>query len=350
MDTEERILIVDDDEGSCRSLSLILRKMGYEIETAGTGQEALDKMQKNCFNIGLLDIKLPDMEGTELLASLKELNPDMGVIMVTGYASVENAVLALNEGASGYITKPVNMDDLLARLRELCEKKHLVEAKRRAEAKLKISLEEKGLLLKEIHHRVKNNMQIIYGLLNLQSGHIKNKNVLEMIKETQCRVKSIALVHERLYQSKNLAEIEFGGYLERLVSGLFHSYGIGPDSIKCEINAGKILLDINTAIPCGLIINELVSNALKYAFPDNQGGDGKEQLRGKLQIKMSSDKDNTFNLIVSDNGIGFPEDLDFKNTKSLGLQIVNTLVEQLEGSIKLQKKNGTSFRIKFSQH
>ncbi len=350
MDTEKRILIVDDDEGSCRSLSLILRRMGYEIETAGMGQEALEKIHKNCFNIGLLDIKLPDMEGTALLASLKELNPDMDVIMVTGHASAENAVLALNEGASGYITKPVNMDELLARLRDLCEKQHLVEAKRKAEVKLKISLEEKEVLLKEIHHRVKNNMQIIYGLLNLQSGKVEDERVLRMIKETQNRIKSMALIHERLYQSKNLAEIAFGGYIKKLVSGLFHSYGIDPDSINGKIDAENIHLDINTAIPCGLIINELVTNALRHAFPDNQGGDGKGQLRGRVRVKMSPGKDNTFNLIVSDNGIGFPKDLNFRNTKSLGLQIVNTLVEQLEGSIKLRKKNGTSFRIEFSQH
>lgn len=346
----ECILLVDDDESSYRSLALILKKKGYDIETAKTGQEAIDQIQKKSFNIALLDIKLPDMEGTKLLGSLKEINPEMDAIMVTGHASVENAVLALNEGASGYITKPLNMDELLASLRNLCEKQRLVEAKRQAEEKLKAALEEKEVLLKEIHHRVKNNMQIIYGLLNLQSGQIKDEMVLDMIKETQCRIKSMALVHEQLYQSKNLAEIEFGGYVQKLVFGLLHSYKIDPDFIKGEIDAENIFLNINTAIPCGLIINELVSNALKHAFSDKKGGDGREHSGRKIRVRFSSDRNSNFTLIVSDNGKGFPKDLDFRNTKSLGLQIVTTLVEQLEGNIKIQKKNGTSFRIEFSAH
>jgi len=344
----ECILLVDDDESSYQSLALILRKKGYDIETAMTGQEAIDQIRKKSFNVALLDIKLPDMEGTKLLASLKKISPEMDAIMVTGHASVENAVLALNEGASGYVTKPLNMDELLSRLSDLCEKQHLIKEKRRAEDSLKASLSEKDVLLKEIHHRVKNNMQIIYGLLNLQSGKILDAEVLEMIKETQYRIKSMALVHERLYQSKNLAGIEFDGYIQKLVFGLFHSYGVNPESIKSVIDAKNVFLDINTAIPCGLIINELVSNSLKHAFSNAGGKCGQSKACGQIRIKMSSDKGKNYTLIVSDNGKGFPKEIDFENTNSLGLQIVNTLVEQLEGNIELNRRNGTSFRIGFT--
>jgi len=219
---------------------------------------------------------------------------------------------------------------------------------KRAEGRLKASLIEKEILLKEIHHRVKNNMQIIYSLLSLQSRRIKDKNVLKMLQESQNRVRSMALLHEKLYQSKDLARIEFGDYIRKLVYGLFHSYAVSSDSIILKINAENIFLDINTAIPCGLIINELVSNSLKHAFPEGKAWNEKGYIKGQIHIKLTSHKKNNFTLVIRDNGVGFPEDLDFRNTETLGLQLVNTLVEQLEGSIKLLRKDGTSFKIEFT--
>ena len=222
-----------------------------------------------------------------------------------------------------------------------------ITERRKAEEKLRTSLKEKEVLLKEIHHRVKNNMQIVTSLLNIQAGSIKDKRVFDMLKETQNRVRSMALIHEKLYQTKDLARIEFGDYISKLAHGLIHSYGDVSGSVGLIIDVENIFLDINTAIPCGLIINELVSNSLKHAFADGTGGNGRKRSEGKIQIAMSSDNNNEFRLNVSDNGIGFPEDLDFHNTESLGLQVVNTLVEQLEGSIKLRRHPGTSFRITF---
>jgi len=216
------------------------------------------------------------------------------------------------------------------------------------EERLKRSLKEKEVLLKEIHHRVKNNMQIIYSLLSLQSRHIKDKNTLKMFQESQNRVRSMALLHEKLYQSRDLAMIEFGDYIRKLVYGLFHTYAVSSDSITLKINAENIYMDINTAIPCGLIINELVSNSLKHAFPEDKGWSEKGETKGQIYIKLTSHKKNNFTLIIRDNGVGFPEGLDFRSTQSLGLQLVNTLVEQLEGSIKLLQKDETSFKIEFA--
>ncbi len=223
-----------------------------------------------------------------------------------------------------------------------------ITERRRAEAQIRTSLEEKEVLLKEIHHRVKNNMQVVYSLLNIQAENIKNKNVLNMLKKAQNRIRSMALIHEKLYQSKDLAKIEFGDYIRKLATGLFHSYGIDIESIRLKICVANIYLDIYTAIPCGLIINELVSNSLKHAFPDGIGEKGTSRKEGRINISMSLNSDNKLKLIVSDNGIGFPKDLDFRNTGSLGLQVVNTLVEQLEGSIKLRRHPATSFKIEFN--
>lgn len=342
-----RFLIVDDDKSSSKSLAMILRKKGFEIDIAETGQEAFEKIKESSFNVALLDIKLPDMEGTQLLPILKESHPEMDTIVVTGYASVENAVQAINKGASGYITKPLNIDELIMRLKELIEKQHLREEKRRTEEKLKDSLREKEVLLKEIHHRVKNNMQIIYGMLNLQLAQIKNEVVSEMIKETKNRIKAMALVHERLYQSENLARIEFGDYVRRLISGLIHSYGMDSNTVRQTIEIKNVSLNINLAIPCGLIVNELVSNSLRHAFPDGKGKKGKVCSEVEVLVGLNTDK-KKFTLIVRDNGIGFPKGLDFRSAESLGLQIVNTLVEQLEGDIKLHRENGTLFKIEFT--
>ena len=237
----------------------------------------------------------------------------------------------------------------LAELRQRISELEGSEARHKLrEERLKRSIKEKEILIKEVHHRVKNNMQIIYSLLNLQSRRIKDKNILKMLQESQNRVRSMALLHEKLYQSKDLAMIEFGDYIRKLVYSLFHTYAVSSDSITLKINAENIYMDINTAIPCGLIINELVSNSLKHAFPEDKGWSEKGEAKGQIYIKLTSHKKNNFTLIIRDNGVGFPEDLDFRSTQSLGLQLVNTLVKQLEGSIKLRQKDGTSFKIEFT--
>ncbi len=209
---------------------------------------------------------------------------------------------------------------------------------KKVENRLKSSLEEKEVLLREIHHRVKNNMQIISSLLNLQSRHVNDEKIVNVLKESRNRVKSMAMVHEELYRSSDLSKIDFSEYIQRLLSGLFSSYGFNQNYIKPEIDVENILLDINTAVPCGLIINELVSNSLKHAFWNKP--------KGKISIKFHLNYDKHV-LIVADDGTGFPEDIDFKNTKTLGLQLVNTLVRQLSGDINIYRDNGTLFKIVF---
>ena len=216
-----------------------------------------------------------------------------------------------------------------------------ITERKQAEEQIKASLREKEVLLKEIHHRVKNNMQVIISLLNLQSKHVKDKYDLEIFKDSQNRIKSMALIHDKLYQSKDLASIDFAEYIENLASHLFNTYSVSSSAIKLVADIKDVPLDINTAIPCGLIINELISNSLKYAFPDGQ--------EGEIRIKLYASKDDTSTLIVCDNGIGLPEDLDFRNTESMGLQVVVALVEQLKGTIALDRSEGTAFKIVFKK-
>ena len=216
-----------------------------------------------------------------------------------------------------------------------------ITERKRVEKQIKDSLREKEVLLKEIHHRVKNNLQIISSLLNLQSRYIKDKQTLEMLRESQNRIRAMALVHEKLYQSKDLTKVNLAEYLQKEVADLFRSYGVSSEAIKLKIDTDDVFLNIDTAIPCGLIINELVSNSLKHAFPD-----GRE---GEIRIEVRSEGDGQFTLIVGDNGVSFPKDLDFRNTETLGLQLVTTLVAQLGGTIELERDGGTTFKIKFSE-
>jgi two-component sensor histidine kinase/ligand-binding sensor domain-containing protein len=213
-----------------------------------------------------------------------------------------------------------------------------VTERNRAMAKLTTSLEEKEVLLKEIHHRVKNNMQVISSMLRLQAGYIDDARALELFQESQNRVKSMALIHEKLYQSQDLARIDFADYLRNLTSHLFRSYS-GRSDITLNLEVSDVRLGVDVGIPCGLIVNELVSNALKHAFPNGRSG----------QITVSLQRtDDTYVLSVKDDGVGFPKDVDFRDSPSLGLQLVNTLTTQLEGEVELiSNGQGTEFRITF---
>jgi PAS domain S-box-containing protein len=214
-----------------------------------------------------------------------------------------------------------------------------------SEEKIIKSLEEKEVLLKEIHHRVKNNMQVISSLLDLQEGCLKEKQSIEIFNESRSRIKAMSLVHEKLYYSEDLAQIDFNDYIDSLVNGLFTLYGFNPSLISVKINAKGVTLGIDTAIPCGLIVNELVSNSLKYAFPKGREGEI------MISLKKASNEarcDNEYDLTVCDNGIGLPESLDFEETETLGFQLVAILAEhQLQGRIDLNREKGTEFHIRF---
>lgn len=216
---------------------------------------------------------------------------------------------------------------------------HNITKRKLAEEQIKSSLKEKEVLLKEIHHRVKNNLQVIESLLRLQSRYIKDKQIQAMFRESQHRIKSMALIHEKLYQSKDLAKIDFSEYVRSLVSHLLHSYGGHLNHVNFQLNVDAFL-SIDPAITCGLIINELVSNSLKYAFFNNLDN---------AEIVISFVVNGHSILSIKDNGVGFPNDLDFRDTDSLGLQLVNSLVEQLDGTIELHIQEGTEFRITFDE-
>ncbi|MBZ2166693.1 sensor histidine kinase [Methanobacterium spitsbergense] len=220
-----------------------------------------------------------------------------------------------------------------------------VTESKNAEAEIKKSLEEKEILLKEIHHRVKNNLTVISSLLNLQSRYIKDKEDLVMFKESQSRAKSMALIHQRLYDSSDLKRIDFGDYIKTLANDMFHTYVPNFNMVKLNINVEDVMLDVNTAIPLGLILNELLSNSMKYAFPTELSNNF---TNGNIDVNLYK-SEKGYTLSVVDDGIGFPEDIDLENTDSLGLQLIYSLTNQIDGTIHLARTNGTSFKIEFKE-
>ncbi len=203
------------------------------------------------------------------------------------------------------------------------------------------SIHEKEVLLQEVHHRVKNNLQVISSILNLQSSYVKDENSLNILRESQNRIKSMSFIHESLYHTRDFSKIEFSDYIMSLSGSLIHSYSIGLGRINLKTDFQKVYLILDQAIPCGLIVNELVSNALKYAFPNNQSGE--------ITMKLNEVK-GKINLLVADNGVGLPDDLDVKNSESLGLQLVYTLADQLDADINVSAENGTEYLITFDKH
>ncbi len=233
---------------------------------------------------------------------------------------------------------PIKIQEKDVRVFEVSSIAQDITDKKQAEDSIQASLKEKEVLLQEIHHRVKNNLQVISSILNLQSSYIKDSKIVNILRESQNRIKSMAFIHESLYGAKDFSSINFSDYVKNLAQNLIYSYRIQEDKVKLSLKLKPVHLPLDSAIPCGLIINELVSNALKYAFPDDK--------KGKVEIQLYL-KNDRVHLHVADDGIGLPDDFNLEQTESLGLQLVSTLAEQLSASMEIENDKGTSFNLIF---
>ena len=418
------ILLVDDNPTNLELVVDYLEDYGLTILVSQDGESAFNRAKYAIPDLILLDVMMPGIDGFETCRLLKAdaKTKDIPVIFMTALSGTEERVQGFKVGAVDYVIKPIQQQEVLARielhlklsslnknleeknqnltqknllLKQQIEKcqiteinlkktqqklqdalRERIEADRtltklneeletkierrtlelinfnkklqqeitqreKAEAIIKKSLKDKEILLKEIHHRVKNNLLVVSSLLEFQTDYIKAPEIISMFEDSQNRIYSMALIHEQLYKSKNLAKLDFSQYLESLVCNLFESYNVSQESIFCHLQIQKINLNIETAHPCGLLVNELISNALEHGFP--------KQKKGNIWISLQQNLNQKIVLNIRDDGIGFPEHLDFRKTESLGMQLVCTLTEQLEAEITMKRCQGTSFTLVFSE-
>lgn len=229
---------------------------------------------------------------------------------------------------------------------EILGRAHDITNRKETEQQIRASLEEKELLLREIHHRIKNNMAVVSSLLSLQSRYVVDERDRNLFDDSIARIKSMALIHEKLYKSPNLAVVNLGTYISELTSSMLMFYKVHPDRIKLNADVSDISLGIDSAIPCGLIVNELLSNSFKHAFPDNAAGEINVSLHDISKTQSSS---SLIELVIRDNGIGIPAHVDISKSNSLGLTLINALVKQLHGKIEMSRKNGMEYRISFEK-
>ena len=341
MEEEIKVLILKDVQLDAELMEYEMRREGLKflskrVETEKDFIRELDEFKPDVI---LADHSLPHFDGISALEIAKKSSSQTPFIFVSGKIGNEFAVDMLKNGAKDYVFKN-NLTKLVPAIKRALTERDELEELMSSRNQLQEALKDKEVLIKEIHHRVKNNFMMISNLLELQSYYIKDKVDFDLFRDSKRRADSMALIHEKLYQSTDLKRIEFGEYIQDLTTDIFDTYNISPDQIKLIINVEDIMLNINTGIPLGLIINELLTNSLKYAFPDDRNG---------IITIIFSKTDDKFTLIIKDDGIGFPQSFDLKNTESLGLELVNNLTRQIDGVVELDYVDGTEFRITFEE-
>lgn len=310
-------------------------------------QERLTSFNKNYFDI---------------ISSLYNTKPYLGLVLNRGILSHDNDYnkllkhhykIAFEGKATSFEVEILNKHNkkvhLEVFLNPIFEKDRVVEVsgiahniteKKQAQQKIELSLKEKEILLREVHHRVKNNMQVVSSILNLQSSYVSDEYALALLKESQNRIKTMAIIHESLYQNKSFSSVNFSEYVRTLISNIIHSYSYSREKISMALNLEEVILPLDTSIPAGLIINELVTNAIKHAFPGLR--------QGTISLDLKTQENFVF-LALKDDGVGFAENKSFQNSNSLGLQLVNTLIEQIDGKYEFDstKDSGTEVKITF---
>ena len=361
-ETRFRILLIEDDTVDQLAFKRLVKEkdLPYDYLIAGSVSEARKMLRSETFDAVITDYLLGDGTAFDIIGFVD----DMPVIFVTGAGDEEIALKAMKAGAYDYLIKdPMrnylnvlsvttenvikrrrNEELIQARTAELLRtneqlKKEIAERIDKEE-QIKAALKEKDILLKEIHHRVKNNLQVIYGLLEMHYNNIKDEQSKDMCRSLKNLVITMSLVHKTLYKSRDLTQIDFKDYISKIITILYESFYVSTDRVSLKMNFDVFSFDVNTALSCGLVINELVSNSLKYAFPDKR--------KGEITVSLTSHNKKEFELTVSDNGIGMPEGMDINKGETIGLNMVAFFVKSmLRGTIELKQETGTKTIIRF---
>jgi len=341
-----KILIVDDSAADRRLCQVLLEETptpGFEFLEASSGAAGIKAIQEHSPDCVLIDYRLPDITGLEFLKQLPANSQDdrFAIVMLTGLGSGEVAAAALKAGAHEYIMKDhLTAVALQLTINKAITRRDLIHSLKAERDRLAGLLAEKEVLLNEVHHRVKNNLTVIASLLNLQANSTGDQQVAGALRASRHRVESIALIHEQLYATADLGMVDLGKHATMLATSLFHSYGVDVSRISWRVAMEFLNLPLDQAVPAGLILGELISNALKYGFPEGHTGSILiEGARRRGQIELS----------VSDDGIGISGGVDFSKPKSLGMQIVKILARQLKGSFEVTSRKPATFKISFPE-
>ncbi len=336
-----KVLIIEDFPDDAALVELELQRAGIEpectrVDTADGLMNALESQQ---WDIIISDYNLPDFDGLEALEILKKTGKDIPFIIISGTVGEEIAVEAVLAGAQDYVMKD-NLTRVPVAVRREIQNQKVREEKKKADQQIRDSLEEKDVMLKEIHHRVKNNLAVISALLTLQSDYVKDEEAKKLFLESVGRIKSMALIHEKLYQSEMFAWVEMADYIHQLVKTIWETYAQGSANIAVHLDCDNAVLDITRAIPCGLIVNELLTNAYKHAFRDRDSGN--------IYLKLKKDDETgECRLQVMDDGAGLPNEVIEGESTSLGFTIIRGLARQLEAELHMTSQNGALVRLEF---
>jgi two-component sensor histidine kinase len=381
-----RVLLIDDNPSD---RDLLMRSLGRSFEAVDAVEifrrrDFEAALAQGGFDVVITDYQLQWADGLAILRQCLKSYPDIPVIMFTDSGSEEVAVEGMKAGLSDYVLKShparlaIAVQEAIEKARLRCAQKEaevaLKQAKdtlertvhertaelnaltdklradiaerqqiecelRDSQALLQAALKEKEVLLAEVYHRIKNNLQVISSLLDLQADMVADPQVRALFEESQQRIQAVALLHESLSQARNGARIPAAEYLNRLSSQVFQAYAPPGDRITMRLQVDPIWIAVRNAVPCGLLVNELLSNSLKYAFPGDHSGE--------ITIALKATSDGDIVLVVADTGVGFPAHIDFRHTDSLGLQLVGLLTEQLGGTIALDTASGTQWTLRF---
>lgn len=369
MSERKGILVVDDSLAALKLLTDILMAEGYAVRPATSGEQAMASVRAETPELILLDVRMPAMDGFETCARIRELEAcgDIPILFLSASADNEERVKGFEKGAVDFISKPFQRNELLARVRTHLELSRLrgrlesmvatrtdelrisneklqleLAERKKAEEMLKRSLDEKEVLIRELYHRTKNNMQVICSMLKLNSHYNGDEKSGAVLRDMENRIYTMALVHQKLFQSKNLSCIYFHDFIAELCELLLKSYRVpdGKISLKLDIEEIPVLIDI--AVPCGLALDELITNSLKYAFPG-----GRE---GEISIKISRSVNGEICITYADNGKGFPAGFDFEKDGRMGIQTICSVGRhQLQGKVDFISGPGVECRIVFHE-
>jgi two-component sensor histidine kinase len=332
-----KLLIIDDQPQVTNSLKEAIEPGGHECVIYNHPIKAITHFQKEYYDVVLTDLKMPEMDGIQVLKMIQKERPGTPVIILTGYADTQNAIEAVNSGAYAFFQKPVHIQELLEILKkiELKLQENLLR-----EIRLNQLQAEKEKMSVELKQRINQNLQLISSLLRLQSGKIDNEQAQKALKSAYHRIHTMALIHDRIYSEGNQAKLNLAEYIEKYMNTFFQINQLCEKKIKVTLNLEPVSVDVNHAIPWGLVFNELITNSITHAFTDTNGNSN------EIQISLSRDHVNKIVLIVHDHGKGLEPGFDLETCNSFGMNLISNIVQyQLNGKIDIDSASGTCVQI-----